>query len=82
MTGDDWRIKPMDALDAEEMERVLGIVERMPPRTQKVVRLRKMLGYTQAEIAADLGITMREVEEEIARGVRFMADQMEIRDGH
>ena len=75
-------VKPDDALDAEEFRHVLDIMQRMPERTRKVVELRKIEGMEQHEIAARLGISMEEVEAEIANAVRFMADNSEIPDGN
>lgn len=41
----------------EAMERIMGAVDRLPPRQRDVMRLR-MLGKSHPEIAKELGITI------------------------
>lgn len=70
-----------DALQAEDAQRVALLIGKMPERTRQVCTLRKVYGYSQAEIAHRLDMSMREVEEELTRAVRLMAEK-EIPDGH
>ena len=57
----DWKVTPMDAIDAEETERVMKRVQALPELTRQVVTLRKTYGYSQAEIAEALNITPEQV---------------------
>jgi RNA polymerase sigma factor (sigma-70 family) len=68
----------MDALDAEDLERVKQLVGAMPERTRRVVTLRKVYGYSQDEIAHSLHITPQEVDDEIRRALTIMADDSEV----
>lgn len=74
-------MKADDALQAEDLARVLKAVEQMPERTRQVITLRKVYGFSQHEIAFRLDMTEQEVEDEIKHAVRFMAEK-EIPDGH
>jgi RNA polymerase sigma factor (sigma-70 family) len=78
----DWKVKPSDALDAEETERVMKLVEGLPELTRQVITLRKTYGYSQDEIAKRLGITSQQVEDEIVKAVQACADMREFGDEH
>jgi RNA polymerase sigma factor (sigma-70 family) len=78
----DWKVKPSDALDAEETERVMKLVECLPELTRQVITLRKTYGYSQDEIAKRLGITSQQVEDEIVKAVQACADMREFGDEH
>ena len=78
----DWKVKPSDALDAEETDRVMRLVQSLPDITRRVVTLRKRYGYTQEEIAATLGIPPQQVEDELAKAVTAFADMREVGDEH
>ncbi|MBL8267757.1 RNA polymerase sigma factor [Steroidobacter sp.] len=54
----------------EELERVLSVIERLPPQCGKVFLLRKLHGLSHREIATRLGISVRTVENHIARAMR------------
>ena len=55
---------------SEELERVLSVIERLPPQCSKVFLLRKLHGLSHREIAVRLGIAVRTVENHIARAMR------------
>jgi RNA polymerase sigma factor (sigma-70 family) len=76
----DWKVTPMDAIDAEETARVVKRIQDLPDLTRQVVTLRKTYGYTQDEIAKRLKITPEQVMQEIGKAVRAFADMGEIDD--
>jgi RNA polymerase sigma factor (sigma-70 family) len=56
---------------AEERGRVLReAVEHLPPQCRAVFALKVFHGYSYKEIAASLGISVKTVENHVARGVR------------
>jgi RNA polymerase sigma factor (sigma-70 family) len=61
------------ALDAKrELAMVQQLIEGLPSRCREVFLLRKVLGLSQREIAAKLGISESAVENEGVRGMRLI----------
>ncbi|MDH7638801.1 sigma-70 family RNA polymerase sigma factor [Sphingomonas sp. MAHUQ-71] len=58
------------------LERVERLIEALPDRARQVFRLRKIDGVPQREIAQRLGLTETVVENEVARGLRRILDQL------
>ncbi|PXA83468.1 sigma-70 family RNA polymerase sigma factor [Nostoc sp. 3335mG] len=58
------------------LERVERLIEALPDRARMVFRLRKIEGVPQREIAERLGLTETVVENEVARGLRRILDQL------
>ncbi|WP_454886907.1 RNA polymerase sigma factor [Sphingomonas oryzagri] len=58
------------------LERVERLIEALPDRARQVFRLRKIDGVPQREIAVRLGLTETVVENEVARGLRRILDQL------
>ena len=58
------------------LERVERLIEALPDRARQVFRLRKIEGVPQREIATRLGLTETVVENEVARGLRRILDQL------
>ena len=58
------------------LERVERLIESLPERARQVFRLRKIEGVPQREIATRLGLTETVVENEVARGLRRILDQL------
>jgi len=57
----------------QELERLERALAALPRRCGAVLRLRKVFGYTQKEIAVELGISEHTVEKQLARAVRLCA---------
>lgn len=57
----------------QELSRVMAAFEALPDRCREVVRLRKIEGISQREVAARLGIAEHTVEKQVAKGVRRLA---------
>lgn len=53
-------------------ERVLGLIEALPDRCRRIVRLRKIEGWSQRQIADHLGTTEKAVEKQVWLGIRLV----------
>lgn len=53
----------------QRLERIIQIVDELPPRGRDVFILHKVHGMTHKEIAEELGITVSGVEKHIAKGL-------------
>jgi RNA polymerase sigma-70 factor (ECF subfamily) len=58
------------------LERVERLIDALPERSRKIVRMRKIEGLPQREIASRLGLSENVVENEVARGLRRVLDQL------
>lgn len=73
-TRDDPVIKEIDS--AEAFSRFCESVDCLPPRAQNVFVLKKVYGYTQREIATELGISESTVENHVALALRRCSEHM------
>lgn len=77
---DDARPSPeREAGGRLDYRRVLALIDALPERRRRIVRMRKLDGYSQREIAVALGVSESIVENEIHQGVQ--AVQRAWRDG-
>jgi RNA polymerase sigma-70 factor (ECF subfamily) len=53
-----------------DYRRLLNMIDALPERQSRIVKMRKLDGYSQREIAAALDISVSIVENEIFKGVR------------
>lgn len=68
---DDMRPSPeREASSRLEYRRVLALIDALPERRRLIVRMRKIDGFSQREIATALGISESIVENEIYHGVQ------------
>ena len=68
---DDIRPSPeREAGSRLEYRRILALIDGLPERRRRIVRMRKLDGYSQREIAKELGVTESVVENEVFRGVQ------------
>ncbi|WP_395396624.1 sigma-70 family RNA polymerase sigma factor [Novosphingobium sp. BL-8A] len=58
------------------LQRVERLIDALPERARQVFRLRKIENVPQREIAVRLGLTENVVENEVARGLRRILNQM------
>lgn len=56
------------------LQRVERIIARLPDRCQRIVRLKKIDGWSQKQIAAHLGTTEKAVEKQVSLGIRFIRE--------
>jgi len=68
--------RPDDLLDeAERRKRLRAALEALPERCRLVMQLRWEQQFSHAEIAEALGITVKGVERQLARGLRFLRER-------
>ena len=53
-------------------ERLEALIDELPERCRRIIRMRKFQGYSQKEIAAMLGITESVVENQVQYGIRHI----------
>jgi RNA polymerase sigma-B factor len=67
--------------DLEAVDDVLSLrplVARLPPRDRHIIGLRFWHGWTQAQIAEDIGVTQMQVSRLLAQALRRLRDQWEV----
>jgi RNA polymerase sigma-70 factor (ECF subfamily) len=64
------------ACNQESLRLLAEAIDALPPRCREIVILRRIRNLPQREIAAQLGISVETVEQQVARGVRRCADYM------
>jgi RNA polymerase sigma-70 factor (ECF subfamily) len=64
------------AASDEEFARFCEIVRTLPQQCRRVFVLKKVYGYSQKEIAEQLGLSESTVEKHIAKGMKHCAQQM------
>lgn len=68
---DDTRPSPeREAAGRLDLRRVLALIDSLPERRRRIVRMRKLDGHSQREIARALGVSESVVENEIYQGVQ------------
>src|SRR3546814_16270057 len=53
-----------------DYRRLIALIDALPERRRRIVRMRKLDGYSQREISQQLGVSESIVENEIHQGVR------------
>jgi RNA polymerase sigma-70 factor (ECF subfamily) len=57
----------------QELELLTLAIQSLPPRSRQVMTLRTAYGFTPAQIAAKLGVSLSTVEKEMAKSIRHCA---------
>ncbi len=60
----------------QDLSLLMAAIEALPERCREVVRLRKIEGCSQREVAARLGIAEHTVEKQVAKGMRRLAEAL------
>ncbi len=60
------------------MERIYASIRQLPPKCQKVFTLSKVNGLTYSEIAEELEISVKTVENQIGRSLRILREKLSI----
>jgi RNA polymerase sigma-70 factor (ECF subfamily) len=88
MADFDWLNVTDDAPSTEarvaarqELRVLQAALEELPPRCRQIVMLRKIEGLSQKEVAKQMGITVDTVENQVAKGMRLLAQAMDGRRG-
>ena len=58
------------------MERIYASIRQLPPKCQKVFTLSKVNGLTYSEIAEELEISVKTVENQIGRSLRILREKL------
>lgn len=73
----DPRPSPVEVLAAQQRLQLLREgLEALSPRTREIMLLHRMEGFSHAQIAARLGVTVSAVEKHIAKAALFLSDWM------
>lgn len=64
------------AAGRRELERVRRLIDALPDRCGQIMRMRKIEGMSQKEVAAKLGVTQNIVENDIAKGLKLILQAM------
>lgn len=59
-----------------ELDRVRQLIDALPARCGTVIRLRKMEGLSQKEVAKRLGVSEHIVENDVAKGLKLILQAM------
>ena len=65
----------------QELRLLQAALDKLPPRCRQVVLMRKVDGLSQKEVAKHMGITIETVENQVAKGMRLLAQAMGSRRG-
>jgi RNA polymerase sigma factor (sigma-70 family) len=60
----------------QELRLLQAALDKLPPRCRQVVLMRKVDGLSQKEVAKHMGITIETVENQVAKGMRLLAQAM------
>jgi RNA polymerase sigma-70 factor (ECF subfamily) len=60
----------------QRLQRLRAGLAALPPRTREVVLLQRIEGFSHAQIAARLSITVSAVEKHVAKAALFLSDWM------
>lgn len=70
-------LSPEDRVSAhQELRRLAGAIDNLPPRCREVVWMRRVDDLPQKEVAARLGVTQKTVEKHVMRGMQLLAEAM------
>lgn len=65
----------------QELQLLQNAIDDLPPRCREVVMRRKVQGFSQKEVAAQMGIAVVTVENQVAIGMRLLAEALGKRRG-
>ena len=65
----------------QELRLLQAALDELPPRCRQVVLMRKVEGLSQKEVAKRMGITIDTVENQVAKGMRLLAQALGDRRG-
>jgi RNA polymerase sigma-70 factor (ECF subfamily) len=65
----------------QELRLLQAALDALPPRCRQVVLMRKVEGISQKEVAKRMGITIETVENQVAKGMRLLAQALGDRRG-
>ncbi|GAA3604397.1 RNA polymerase sigma-70 factor [Flavivirga amylovorans] len=63
-----------------KIERIKAVIEKLPPKTLRVFKMSKYQGYKYHEIAKELNISIKTVENQMTRAFAFIRKEMKDKD--
>lgn len=60
----------------QRLQRLRAGLEALPPKTREIVLLQRIEGFSHAQIAARMNVTVSAVEKHIAKAALFLSDWM------
>lgn len=60
----------------QRLQRLRAGLEALGPRTREIILLQRVEGFSHAQIAARLGVTVSAVEKHVAKAALFLSDWM------
>ncbi len=70
------RSPEQQACKSDDLQSLLQVINKLPPKCRKVLLLRMLEGLSQKQIASRLGIAVSTVEKHLAKGLRDSRDAM------
>lgn len=61
----------------QELRLLQAALDGLPPRCRQVVVMRKVDGLSQKQVAKEMGITVETVENQVAKGMRLLAQALD-----
>jgi RNA polymerase sigma factor (sigma-70 family) len=65
----------------QELRLLQEALDNLPPRCRQVVLMRKIEGLSQKDVARQMGVTIETVENQVAKGMRLLAQALGGRRG-
>lgn len=65
----------------QELRLLQDALDNLPPRCRQVVLMRKIEGLSQKDVAKQMGVTIETVENQVAKGMRLLAQALGGRRG-
>ena len=73
---DDKPSSERQAAARQELQLLQTALDDLPPRCRQIVVMQRVEGFSQKEIAEQLGITVETVQTQLAKGMRLLAQAM------
>ena len=71
-------ITPEESLSQKELEcNLLEMLGKLPEQKRKIFELSKLKGFSNAEIAEQLGVSVRTVENQVYRASKFLRERLD-----
>lgn len=72
----EMRYNPDIYVDTELQQRLKKAFEKLPPRTAEIFTLSRFKGFTNDEIAEDLGLSKRTVETQVSNALKILRKEL------
>ncbi|WP_430973898.1 RNA polymerase sigma factor [Sunxiuqinia rutila] len=73
----EYPITPEESLSQKELEaNLLKMLGKLPEQKRKIFELSKLKGFSNAEIAEQLGVSVRTVENQVYRASKFLRERL------